>query len=167
MSDKIPVYELTAQAKASTSSIDLYASREKIHTRAFSGLFRTLRMGAGALLFALYFGTVWLKWGGHQAVWWNLPERKFFIFGATFWPQDFILLSGILIVCAFGLFFITVYAGRVWCGYTCPQSVWTWVFMWCEKVTEGDRNQRIKLDKAPISVDKFLRKFSKHSLWLL
>ena len=110
---------------------------------------------------------MWLNWGGHQAVWWNLPERKFFIFGATFWPQDFILLSGILIVAAFGLFFITVYAGRVWCGYTCPQSVWTWIFMWCEKVTEGDRNQRIKLDKAPMGANKFLRKFSKHSLWLL
>ena len=117
----------------------------------------------GAGLFLLYFGTVWLNWGGHQAVWWNLPERKFFIFGATFWPQDFILLSGILIISAFGLFFITVYAGRVWCGYTCPQSVWTWIFMWCEKVTEGDRNQRIKLDKAPMSANKFLRKFSKHS----
>jgi hypothetical protein len=61
---------------------------------------------------------------------------------------------------AFGLFFITVYAGRVWCGYTCPQSVWTWIFMWCEKVTEGDRNQRIKLDKAPMSGNKFLRKFA-------
>ncbi|MFP3561634.1 4Fe-4S binding protein, partial [Paraburkholderia sp. SIMBA_049] len=83
-----------------------------------------------------------------QAVWWNLPERKFYIFGATIWPQDFILLSGILIVAAFGLFFVTVYAGRVWCGYTCPQSVWTWIFMWCEKVTEGDRNQRMKLDRA-------------------
>ena len=163
MSDQIPVHDVTPPAK----TVDLYASREKIYTRAFTGLFRNLRMVGGAALFLLYFGTVWLNWGGHQAVWWNLPERKFFIFGATFWPQDFILLSGILIVAAFGLFFITVYAGRVWCGYTCPQSVWTWIFMWCEKVTEGDRNQRIKLDKAPMSANKFLRKFSKHSLWLL
>ena len=167
MSNQIPVQDVTPPAKNATNSVDLYASREKIYTRAFTGLFRNLRMLGGAGLFLLYFGTVWLNWGGHQAVWWNLPERKFFIFGATFWPQDFILLSGLLIIAAFGLFFITVYAGRIWCGYTCPQSVWTWIFMWCEKVTEGDRNQRIKLDKAPMSANKFLRKFSKHSLWLL
>ena len=94
------------------------------------------------------------------------PERKFYIFGATFWPQDFILLSALLIIAAFGLFFITVFAGRVWCGYTCPQSVWTWVFMWCEKVTEGDRNARIKLDQGPASAAKLLRKTAKHALWL-
>lgn len=70
----------------------------------------------------------------------------------------FRLLSWLLIICAFGLFFITVFAGRVWCGYTCPQSVWTWIFMWCEKVTEGDRNQRMKLDKAPMNANKLLRK---------
>src|SRR5450830_1698925 len=167
MSKQIPVHDVTPPAKPANATVDLYASREKIYTRAFTGLFRNLRMVGGAGLFLLYFGTVWLSWGGHQAVWWNLPERKFFIFGATFWPQDFILLSGLLIIAAFGLFFITVYAGRVWCGYTCPQSVWTWIFMWCEKVTEGDRNQRIKLDKAPMGANKFLRKFAKHSLWLL
>ncbi|WP_414914688.1 cytochrome c oxidase accessory protein CcoG [Pseudomonas sp. IT-P258] len=167
MSNQIPVHDVTPPTKNANNSVDLYASREKIYTRAFTGLFRNLRMTGGALLFLLYFGTVWLDWGGHQAVWWNLPERKFFIFGATFWPQDFILLSGMLIIAAFGLFFITVYAGRVWCGYTCPQSVWTWIFMWCEKVTEGDRNQRIKLDKAPMSANKLLRKLSKHTMWLL
>ncbi|KRP58976.1 cytochrome c oxidase accessory protein CcoG [Pseudomonas trivialis] len=163
MSDPIPVHDITPPG----TTVDLYASREKIYTRAFTGLFRTVRMLGGGALLLLYFGTVWLDWGDRQAVWWNLPERKFFIFGATYWPQDFILLSGILIVAAFGLFFITVYAGRVWCGYTCPQSVWTWMFMWCEKITEGDRNQRIKLDQAPMSASKCLRKLTKHTLWLL
>ncbi|MBM7059439.1 cytochrome c oxidase accessory protein CcoG [Pseudomonas sp. UL073] len=167
MSNQIPVQDVTPPAKPATSNVDLYASREKIYTRSFTGFFRNLRLMGGALLFLIYFGTVWLSWEGHQAVWWNLPERKFFIFGATFWPQDFILLSGILITSAFGLFFITVFAGRVWCGYTCPQSVWTWIFMWCEKVTEGDRNQRMKLDKAPMTANKFLRKLAKHSLWIL
>ncbi|HBC02452.1 MAG TPA: cytochrome c oxidase accessory protein CcoG, partial [Pseudomonas sp.] len=114
----------------------------------------------------LYFGTAWINWNGRQAVWWDLPERKFHVFGATFWPQDFMLLSWLLIICAFGLFFITVFAGRVWCGYTCPQSVFTWVFMWAEKITEGDRNQRMKLDKAPMSANKFLRKLAKHAIWL-
>lgn len=166
MSNQIPVQDVTPPAKNSNNGVDLYASREKIYTRAFTGLFRNLRMLGGAGLFLLYFGTVWLNWGGHQAVWWDLPERKFFIFGATFWPQDFILLSGILIVAAFGLFFITVYAGRIWCGYTCPQSVWTWIFMWCEKVTEGERNQRIKLQAAPWSLNKLARRSAKHTLWL-
>ena len=167
MGNRIPVHNVTPPGKKDSQIVDLYASREKIYTRSFKGRFRNLRMIGGALLFLIYFGTVWLTWGGHQAVWWNLPERKFYIFGATFWPQDFILLSGILIVAAFGLFFITVYAGRVWCGYTCPQSVWTWIFMWCEKITEGDRNQRIKLDNAPPGTEKLVRKTCKHALWLL
>ncbi|AHY43318.1 cytochrome c oxidase accessory protein CcoG [Stutzerimonas decontaminans] len=165
MTEQIPVRDVTPPSKAEASA-DLYAAREKIYTRAFSGLFRNLRRVGGAVLFILFFGTVWLNWNGRQAVWWDLPDRKFHIFGATFWPQDFMLLSWLLIICAFGLFFITVFAGRVWCGYTCPQSVFTWVFMWAEKITEGDRNQRMKLDKAPMSANKFLRKLAKHAIWL-
>ena len=163
MNTQIPVKDVTP---AKVDTVDLYANREKIYTRSFTGLFRNLRMLGGALLFLLYFGTVWLTWNGRQAVWWNLPERKFHILSATYWPQDFVLLSAVLIIAAFGLFFITVYAGRVWCGYTCPQSVFTWVFMWAEKVTEGDRNQRMKLDKAPMTAQKFLRKLTKHSIWV-
>ena len=165
MTEQIPVRDVTPPSKAGASA-DLYAAREKIYTRAFSGLFRNLRRVGGAVLFILFFGTVWLNWNGRQAVWWDLPDRKFHIFGATFWPQDFMLLSWLLIICAFGLFFITVFAGRVWCGYTCPQRVFTWVFMWAEKITEGDRNQRMKLDKAPMSANKFLRKLAKHAIWL-
>jgi len=165
MSEQIPVQDVTPPS-AKSSSVDLYANREKIYTRAFSGLFRNLRLAGGALLFLLFFGTVWINWNGHQAVWWNLPERKFHIFSATYWPQDFMLLSWLLIICAFGLFFITVFAGRVWCGYTCPQSVFTWVFMWAEKVTEGDRNQRMKLDKQPMSGKKLGRKLAKHGIWV-
>jgi cytochrome c oxidase accessory protein FixG len=165
MSAQIPVKDVTP-APAKVETVDLYANREKIYTRAFTGIFRNLRMLGGAFLFLLYFGTVWLTWNGRQAVWWNLPERKFHIFGATYWPQDFVLLSALLIIAAFGLFFITVFAGRVWCGYTCPQSVFTWVFMWAEKVTEGDRNQRMKLDKKPKSGQKFLRKLAKHGIWV-
>jgi cytochrome c oxidase accessory protein FixG len=98
---------------------------------------------------------------------WDLAEKKFHIFSATFWPEDLVLLSAILLICAFGLFFLTVLAGRVWCGYACPQSVWTWVFLWAERVAEGDRSKRIKLDAAPLSVKKVLRRGSKHGLWLL
>jgi len=137
-----------------------------IHTRSFSGRFRNLRLSGAGLLCLLFFGTAWLNWGERQAVLWDLAGRKFYIFGATFWPQDFILLSALLIICAVGLFAITVFAGRVWCGYSCPQSVWTWIFMWVEKHTEGERHQRIKLDAAPWSLDKLLRRTAKHALWL-
>ncbi|AHL74800.1 (Fe-S)-binding protein [Stutzerimonas stutzeri] len=137
-----------------------------IHTRSFTGLFRNLRLVGSGLLFLLYFGTQWLTWDGRQAVLWDLGKQQFHIFGATFWPQDFIFLSAVLIIAAFGLFFITVLAGRVWCGYACPQSIWTWVFMWAEKITEGDRSQRIKLDAASWSATKLLRRSAKHAVWL-
>ena len=159
MSEIIPtvIHPKTVKAKSSDNLI---------HTRSFTGLFRTLRVSGAGLLFLAFFGTVWLNWGGRQAVLWDLAESKFHIFGATFWPQDFILLSALLIICAFGLFAITVFAGRVWCGYTCPQSAFTWLFMWCEKVTEGERNQRIKLQAAPWSLNKLARRSAKHTLWL-
>ncbi|MBU2704531.1 cytochrome c oxidase accessory protein CcoG [Zooshikella marina] len=147
--------------------VDLYQKKDKIYPRAFKGVFRNYRIIGGTLLFLLYFGAAWLSWGDRQAILFDLPERKFHILGMTFWPQDFMLLSWLLIICAFGLFFITVWAGRVWCGYACPQSVFTWVFMWVERVTEGDRNRRIKLDKAPFTSKKFLKKSAKHTLWLL
>ncbi|WP_068828441.1 cytochrome c oxidase accessory protein CcoG [Pseudomonas sp. BMS12] len=137
-----------------------------IHTRSFSGRFRNLRLYGAGLLMLIFFGTAWLDWDGRQAVLWNLAEHRYYIFGATFWPQDFILLSALLIICAFGLFTITVFAGRVWCGYSCPQSVWTWMFMWVEKLTEGERHQRIKLDSAPWGPLKLLRRSAKHGLWL-
>jgi len=139
----------------------------KIQPRSFSGFYRRMRITGGLVLFALYFGVAWLDWGGRQAVLWDLSEKKFHIFSATFWPEDLVLLSGILLICAFGLFFLTVLAGRVWCGYACPQSVWTWVFLWAERVAEGDRSKRIKLDAAPLSVKKLVRRGSKHGLWLL
>lgn len=158
MSERIPAKIIDTGAA--------YGPDGPIHTRSFSGRYRLLRLlGAGAL-FVLFFGTAWLSWNERQAVLWDLAARKFHIFGATFWPQDLILLSAILIIAAFGLFFITVVAGRIWCGYTCPQSVWTWIFMWAEKVTEGDRHQRIRLDAAPWSANKLLRRSAKHAIWL-
>ncbi|MDB6443933.1 cytochrome c oxidase accessory protein FixG [Pseudomonas sp. NFACC32-1] len=165
MSDRIPV-QLIQTFDPTPGKIKARSTDNLIHTRSFTGLFRTLRMSGAGFLFLLFFGTVWLNWGGRQAVLWDLSESKFHIFGATFWPQDFILLSALLIIAAFGLFAITVFAGRVWCGYTCPQSSWTWIFMWCEKITEGDRNQRIKLRAAPWSLNKLLRRSAKHTLWL-
>ena len=164
MSERIPTVETFVPIHP--KKVKAKSSDNLIHTRSFTGLFRTLRVAGAGFLFLAFFGTVWLNWGGRQAVLWDLAESKFHIFGATFWPQDFILLSALLIICAFGLFAITVFAGRVWCDYTCPQSSFTWLFMWCEKVTEGERNQRIKLHNAPWSLNKLARRSAKHTLWL-
>ena len=165
MSERIPA-QIVETVEARPTRLTPAQAGGPIHTRSFTGLFRTLRLAGAGMLFLLFFGTAWLNWEGRQAVLWDLAGRKFYIFGATFWPQDFILLSALLIICAFGLFAITVAAGRVWCGYACPQSVWTWIFMWAEKVTEGDRQQRIKLDAAPWSAAKLARRGAKHGLWL-
>lgn len=165
MSERIPV-QLIQTFDPTPTKIKSRTTDHLIHTRSFTGLFRTLRISGAGILFLLFFGTVWLNWGDRQAVLWDLSESKFHIFGATFWPQDFILLSALLIIAAFGLFAITVFAGRVWCGYTCPQSSWTWIFMWVEKITEGERNQRIKLQAAPWGLNKLVRRSAKHTLWL-
>ncbi|MDH2435112.1 cytochrome c oxidase accessory protein CcoG [Pokkaliibacter sp. MBI-7] len=162
---KIPVKDISPQPDVEI--VDLYAKRTHIYTKSFSGLFRNLRMVAGWALLIGFFGVSWLTWDGQQAVHFDLPNRQFHIFGVTLFPQDFILLSWLLIILAFTLFFVTVFAGRLWCGYSCPQSVWTWMFMWVEKVTEGDRNQRMKLDKQRWSFNKFRKKLAKHVLWLL
>lgn len=166
MTDLIPVRAVETNDPAKPIRLTPAQAGGPIHTRSFTGRFRNLRLLGAGLLFLLFFGTAWIDWNGRQAVLWDLENRQFHIFGATFWPQDFILLSAILIIAAFGLFFITVLAGRVWCGYACPQSVWTWVFMRVELITEGDRGQRIKLDAAPWSLQKLARRGAKHGLWL-
>jgi cytochrome c oxidase accessory protein FixG len=166
MTELIPVRAVESIDPAKPLRLTPAQAGGPIHTRSFTGRFRNLRLLGAGLLFLLFFGTAWIDWNGRQAVLWDLDNRQFHIFGATFWPQDFILLSAILIIAAFGLFFITVLAGRVWCGYACPQSVWTWVFMRVEQITEGDRGQRIKLDAAPWSLHKLARRSAKHGLWL-
>jgi len=173
MSDKIPTRDITSdpalgQYDPDTASAqqEMYAKRKHIYVREMKGLFQRVRRSANWALMALYLVTPWINLNGRPLVLFDLPAREFHIFGATFYPQEFVLLSWLLIICAFGLFLITVFAGRVWCGYTCPQSVWTWLYIWVEQVTEGRRNKRIKLDKQPMNFDKFRRKFAKHVIWL-
>ncbi|KAF1012202.1 MAG: hypothetical protein GAK32_00316 [Pseudomonas fluorescens] len=166
MSKMIPVHTAELHEPAHPQKMRAKPGDTLIHTRSFTGLFRNLRVAGAGFLFLMFFATAWLNWGGRQAVLWDLADSRFHIFGATFWPQDFILLSALLIICAFGLFAVTVFAGRVWCGYTCPQSTFTWLFMWAEKVTEGERNQRIRLHAAPWSLNKLVRRSAKHTLWL-
>jgi len=161
--DLIEVEEL---APAEVAELDLYEKREKIYTRKIEGFFQRIRLFTGWPLLAGYLLLPWLQWGDRPAVLFDLPERKFHIFFMTFWPQDFPLLAWLMIIAAFALFTVTVFAGRVWCGYTCPQTVWTSIFMWIEQRTEGSRNQRIKLDAQPWSLPKATRKFMKHGMWL-
>ncbi|MEZ5556625.1 cytochrome c oxidase accessory protein CcoG [Haliea sp.] len=165
MNDK-QLIDVQEVAPAEVSEIDLYQRREKIYTRKIEGFFQRIRLYTGWPLLLGYFLLPWLSWDGRQAVWFDLPERKFHILGLVFWPQDFPLLAFMLIIAAFGLFAVTVFAGRVWCGYTCPQTVWTSVFMWIEQRFEGSRNQRMRLDKAPWSLEKVVRKILKHGGWL-
>ena len=145
---------------------DLYQQREKIFTRFVGGFFQRLRFFTGWPLLAGYFLLPWLNWGGRQAVLFDLPARQFHIFTLTFYPQDLWLLGWMLMIAAFGLFTITTLVGRLWCGYTCPQTVWTAIFMWIEQVAEGPRHARIRLDQAPWSFDKIKKRISKHGMWI-
>lgn len=149
-----------------SDTTEFYAKHKKVYPREVHGLFATLRTTGVFTLLGLYYFVPWLRWEGHQAVLFDLPARKFYIFGLTLWPQDFIYLAALLIIAALALFFFTALAGRLWCGYACPQTVWTEVFLWMERWFEGDRNKQIKLDQAPWTPRKVLRKTAKHSLWL-
>ena len=146
---------------------DRFNPRNRIYVRAVEGLWTTLRRQLGWIAMLFFLLLPWIPWGDRQAVWFNLAEQKFHVFGLTIWPQDFTLLAALLMIAAFGLFFVTTYLGRVWCGYTCPQTVWTFIFMWFEEKLEGSRNKRMKLDQMPWSFDKLRRKTAKHSAWLL
>ena len=144
----------------------LYVSEAKVYPREVSGLFQRLRHTAVFVLLGLFYGVAWMSWDGQQLVLWDLPARKFHVLGLVFWPQDFIFLALLLVMAGLALFFFTAMAGRLWCGYACPQTVWTEVFIWMERWTEGDRAKRMKLDAAPWTSEKLLRKSAKHMLWL-
>ena len=153
--------------RASSESKALYAKRKKIYARQARGRFARLRIIALLALLGLYYVLPWIEWEGRQALLFDLPARKFYFFGVTIWPQDFIYVTALLIIAAFALFFFTALAGRLWCGYACPQTVWTEAFMWIENRIEGSRAQRMKLDKGPWNARKIRLKFTKHAIWLL
>ena len=147
-------------------SQSLYVKEDKVYPKAVEGVFARLRNIAMVVLLGLFYGVVWLKWDARQAVLFDLPARKFYVFGWTFWPQDFIYLALLLIIAGLSLFFFTALAGRLWCGYACPQTVWTEAFLWMERLTEGDRNKRMKLDRGPWNANRILRKGTKQFLWI-
>ncbi len=150
----------------SSTVYNLYEKREKIYTRHIEGFFQRIRLYTGWPLLLGYFLSPWVNLDGRQAILFDLPERKFHILWITFWPQDLALLAWVLMIAAFLLFFITNWLGRVWCGYTCPQTVWTAIYMWAEQLVEGDRNQRIRIDRENWSVLKLSRRIIKHAMWL-
>ena len=156
----------TPNTPDSNNSDSLYAKREKIYPRQVHGIFAQLRMLGVISLMGFFYGTPWLQWDGRQAVLFDLPGRQFHILGITFWPQDFFYLAVLLILAALALFFFTALAGRLWCGFACPQTVWTEVFLWIERKVEGGRPQQIKLDKTDLK-HKWLKKTTKHTIWLV
>ena len=147
--------------------VSYYAKHAKIHPREVEGRFDRLRRIAVFALLGLFYLVPWLNWDGRQAVLFDLPARKFWILGLVLWPQDFIFLTWILVLLGISLFFFTALAGRLWCGFACPQTVWTEVFVWIERFIEGDRVRRIKLDRAPWGPAKLARRAATRALWIL
>ena len=155
----------TASSKSVIAS-GLYEKHKTIYARSVTGVFENWRWGMVLFTQALFYGLCWLDWGGRQAVLFHLVERKFYIFGMVFWPQDAIYLAVILVISAYFLFLVTAIGGRLFCGYACPQTVYTELFMWLERKVEGDRPARMKLDAQPLDARKFRLKFFKHVAWL-
>lgn len=145
---------------------DQYRPRSRIYVRAVEGTLETFRRFFGLIFLSTFAFLPWLQFNQQQAILFNIGEQRFNIFGLTLWPQDLTLLAWILIIAAFALFFITTFAGRVWCGFMCPQTTWTFIFIWFEEKIEGSRNKRIKLDERSMDFDKLWRKSLKHFAWI-
>lgn len=158
MADKVE------QAQSERDS--LYEVRQKVYPRAVSGIFARWRWGMVWLTQLVFYGMCWLTWNGRQAFLLDLAERKFYVFGWVFWPQDVFYLSVVLIISAYSLFLFTAAAGRLWCGYACPQTVYTELFLWIEQKFEGDRSKRIRLDGQSFSIEKTWRKAGKYLSWI-
>jgi cytochrome c oxidase accessory protein FixG len=155
-----------APAAVEEAGDSLYEAQKKIYPRAVRGLFARWRWGFVFLTQLVFYGLPWMQWGERQAMLFDLGARRFYIFGNVLYPQDFIYLTGLLVISALSLFLFTAVAGRLWCGFACPQTVYTEIFLWIERKVEGDRNARIRLDAAPMSARKLLKKGGKHFLWL-
>ena len=155
-----------AAPESGDDEVGLYEIRKKIYPRSVTGRFANWRWAMIVATQVVFYGLPWLYWNGRQAVLFDLTARKFYIFGLVFWPQDVIYLTVLLILAALSLFLFTAVAGRLWCGYACPQTVYTEVFLWIERKIEGDRLARIRLDAAPFSIEKFVKKALKHTAWI-
>lgn len=161
-----PARPIKVQA-ADPRKLDRFNPRNPIYVRKSSGEWTNLRRKMGWVFMAFFLLIPWIPWGDRPAILFELASRKFYVFDLVIWPQDLMVLAFLFMIAAFALFFFTTYLGRVWCGYTCPQTIWTFIFIWIEEKIEGARNKRIKLDKAPWNTEKVIKKTSKHLAWLL
>jgi cytochrome c oxidase accessory protein FixG len=155
-----------ASDDAVVAVVSLYAKSKKIYARAVSGWFAGWRWALVWFTQILFYGLPWLEWNARQAVLFDLGARRFYVFGLVLYPQDFIYLTATLIISAYALFLFTAVAGRLWCGYACPQTVYTEMFMWVERKFEGDRNARMKLDQGPWSLNRVWRKTGTQVVWI-
>ena len=161
----IPIVPATME-NHDDNPIALYAAAKKVYPRSVQGVFARWRWAMVFLTQLVFYGLPWLEWGQRQAVLFDLNTRRFYIFGLVLYPQDFIYLTGLLVISALSLFLFTAVAGRLWCGYTCPQTVYSEIFMWVERKIEGDRTLRMRLDESPASLEKLVKKTFKHVVWI-
>ncbi|MDP2770074.1 MAG: cytochrome c oxidase accessory protein CcoG [Giesbergeria sp.] len=145
----------------------LFEAQKKIYPRSISGFFARWRWAMVVLTQLVFYGLPWLEWGQRQMVLFDLGARRFYIFGLVLYPQDFIYLTGLLIISALSLFLFTAVAGRLWCGFACPQTVYTEIFMWIEHKIEGDRSARLRLDGSPWTLEKVWKKSLKQFIWIV
>jgi cytochrome c oxidase accessory protein FixG len=155
-----------ASDDAATAVVSMYVRQQKIYARAVSGWFARWRWAMVWITQLVFYGLPWLQWNDRQAVLFDLAARRFYIFGMVLYPQDFIYLTALLIISAYSLFLFTAVAGRLWCGFACPQTVYSEIFMWVERKLQGDRNARMRRDAAPMSLDKAWRAVAKHAVWI-
>lgn len=141
------------------------ATKHRVHPRFVTGFYQNIRVFSMYFLLLLFLALPWLRYDGHQAIWFNFTGGQIYLFGMTFLPQDIFIFAFFFIIAAFGLFFVTVFAGRVWCGYACPQTIWTHMYQYTEKLIIGDRNKQFKMDKAPWNGEKILKRGLVYLIW--
>jgi len=151
---------------AATSVVSMYVKQQKIYARAVSGWFAGWRWAMVWATQLVFYGLPWLQWNDRQAVLFDLGARRFYIFGMVLYPQDFIYLTALLVISAYALFLFTAVAGRLWCGFACPQTVYTEIFMWVERKIQGDRMARMKRDAGPWNFDRSWRAAAKQAVWI-
>ncbi len=156
----------TAPSAAGAQTVSLYEKRRKIYPRSIDGIFARWRWIMVYVTQLVFYGLPWLQWGERQMVLFDLGARRFYIFGLVLYPQDFIYLTGLLIISALSLFLFTAVAGRLWCGFACPQTVYTEIFVWVEHKIEGDRSARMRLDKSGWTFEKIWKKTATQVVWL-
>ena len=149
------------------NEVDLDATKKRIHPRFVTGFYQNIRVISMYFFLALFLLLPWLRYDGRQAIWFDVPSQHYYIFGMTFLTQDFYFIAAFALIAAFTLFMVTVYAGRVWCGYACPQTIWTHMFQYVEKLVLGDRNKRIKFDKSPMVPQKAFKRSLVYFIWLI